>query len=909
MFVFAWTVTTAHAESLVSSGSGTWSGVDGGDVSWSGGTPSPDDDFVIAAGHQVQVEAAVSLTSGSITVEAGGMLSVGAGAVLTPGAQLVVRDGGRYDQLGVQLASCRIQEEPDWNDPDPHVRLPCAARGTAGDWLVFLAEDPPSGLWNGRDVVIGPGLAAGASKPALNRYAWYDITEIAGTLVTYDLDSGSYDESPGVPYQGTRGNATPLPIAASQLSYALQPGRRATQVTVAPSHGSVAAMHADLGSQYLYFTEDAVLASDPERCSGLAAKILHSEDGGAAGDRLYVAGDVTRCRHPALTARIIPGARRGDLVALARPAVLAGRVEGRNTSHVRFESGASVHVRWARFVDLGFATPGVVSPPLRRNCNLCFLQSATSPGATLSGYFEDVEIAFPEAGSGATNDTAVLHFDSLTGGPGDYRHPDVGLLDLAGFSVARLHIHDSRNAAETGGGHGIYIDGVKNLGIDGARIERISDDLFGSNLAGNETGTASDANSFDVRRLLLYEGIAERDLSQQCFEPGVLFGDGATATGVHNYARQAQAIRASDVIAIGCYQQAVNVVGLGAQLDRVVSGGRFDASRTPPFRFYLLPGSGVPPQEFPNLVRNAVLTTYAEDGTRDIRSPVVIARIEDSVIFGDEQSGDPTHRYAGFQACVRTFWYHDGASDFALDGNSRSDNVWGPLRDWEDCAFLSASAGHLAARFSNLASPHTLRLRRLLYLQAAAWNLSWGPLGNITTESFATVDLDGAFLSTEVVGTKDFDANPGGSLQDVCFESLNDAATDFHGYASSTTLSLPALLPDVRDEPTVAALAGDPGSTDPCERAKPVALGLAEIGMAHVLLGDFALSELDPILSSRAALVRLRTEEPPPPPAWGCGIGPELLPALALLWRAGWRRRCERGASPMRRAPAAAASA
>ena len=856
---------SASAESLVSTRSGDWNGVSGGSVVWAGGTPSEDDDFTIASGHKVTIAGSVALTTGSITVANRGSLTVPAGAVLTPGDRLVIQSGARYTQQGRVVDTCTIVSEPDWNGENPTLQLSCDTDDIepSGHALVFLSKDPKDGDWTGGTVFVGPGGKKG--NTALNRYAWYEVVDAGGSALTYDLDSGSYGDVPGAPYQGTRGNPTPTAITAPQLDFSIQPGRRATRVDVDPSYGSVVAMHADLGSHYLYFTEDSTNAMDPTRCSGLAAKILHSEDGGAGADRLYVAGDVTGCTHESVQARIIPGARRGDRVALVLPARVDGFVGGNHVSHVRFESGANLRVTWARFTRLGYATPTELTPPLRRNCNVCFLQSESMPAAPYKGSFEDVEIAFAEAGTGLTNDTSILHFDSLDGAASpDYRFPAAGLLDMTKFRIGRLHVHDNRNEAFAGGGHGIYIDGVKNLVIDGARIERTSDDLFGSNLGGNETGSATDANSIDVRRLLLYEGVAEHDNSQECFEPTVIFGDGPTATGVHNYQRQAGAIRARDVIALGCYAEPVNVVGLGAQIDRIVSGGQFEANDTRPVQFFILAGSGVAPDSFPNVARNAVFTTYGEDGTSAVLPPFLLARLEDSVLFGDEQSADAGNRHEGFQACVRSFWFHSGSDTFALEGNSTSDNVWGPLREWEDCAFVSATADRLAGNFSNFADPHTLRFERFLYLQSPAWNATGGALGSITTEPGATLDLRGAFLSTEQVGNKDFDANPGGTVENVCYESNNDAATDFQTYASATTLSLPALAPDVSDGPAVGDLVGDPTSVDVCEQNKPAALGLAEVGTAHVLLGDFAVSQLFPIYTSRPGLVKLASEGPIP---------------------------------------------
>jgi len=246
---------------------------------------------------------------------------------------------------------------------------------------------------------------------------------------------------------------------------------------------------------------------------------------------------------------------------------------------------------------------------------------------------------------------------------------------------------------------------------------------------------------------------------------------------------------------------------------------------------------------------------------------------------------------------VRSFWFHKGSTAYALEGNLYSNNVFGPLREWEDCAVVSTTATRLAERFDDGATAHTLRFRRLLYLQQAPWNAQSGPLGAITTAYLAQVDLDGAFLSTGSAGTKDFEANPGGRVQNVCYESLNSSATDFQGYVSSTTLSVPTLSPDAADGRAVGTLVGDPQGPDLCERAKPVALGIAEVGTAHVLLGDFAMQQLYPAYTSRPGLLEVRREASP----WACGIGPELVPLLGALAVVGWRRRYASPAKPRAR--------
>jgi hypothetical protein len=844
---------SAHAESLVSTRSGTWRGFGDGTVVWAGGTPSPDDDFTIAAGHRVTIDNFVALTTGSVTVANGGSLTIEAGARLTPGDRLVVQSGARYQQQGRVLATCTIVSEPNWNGTNPIVPLSCSTEDiVAGQHsLVFLAQDPKNGDWTGRSVFIGPGGKKGA---ALNRYAWYEIVAADIAAITYDLDSGSYAGEPGAPYQGTRGNPTSAPIPAAQLDFAGQPGGRATRVDIAAAYGSVVAMHADLGSHYLYFTEDAANAADPTRCSGLTAKILHSEDGGVSADRLYVAGDVTGCTHPSLTARIIPGARRGDRIALVSSAQLNGSIGGQNVSHVRFESGAELRVRWARFARLGAMAAGEASPPLRRSCNVCFLQSSSAPAAAFEGWFEDVEIAFVEAVGGAGQETAALHFDSFdASSPPDYRFPSVGLLDLGRFRIGRLHIHDGRNEATGAGGQGIHVDAAKNLVIDGARIERMSGDLFAASVGGNETGSASDVNSIDVRRMLLYEGAAEHDNAQQCFEPTIVFGDGPTATGQHNYLRQHGAFRARDVLAVGCYREPVRVIGNGVAVERLVVGGRLEGPTSRPFLFFKEDGSFV--HESLNRVVDSILTTYGGDGAGAVLSPFLYASLEDSVLFGDEQSADADNVHEGFQQCVRSFWYHEGSTGFALDGNADMNNVFDSVRSWTDCAVLSATADRLAENFWVHPRPQTfLQFERFQYLQTAPWRFGDGPFGRIW-DNVHLVER-AVFLSTESPGTQGFWSLPVDPSSQICFESLNTPEFEFATGVSSTTLTVPSLTPDVSDLPTVGSLIGDPESADVCERTKPAELGLAGVGTAHVLLGDFAVGRLHPTYTSRERLLK-----------------------------------------------------
>ncbi len=844
---------SAYAESCTSSGSGRWTAVATGP--WTGCTPDGTDTFSVASGHIVYVDGTIVVTTGSVTVASGGKLVVLPGSILQPGAFVATSAGGSLEVRGERLATCRIRSEVDWTAVDPVATLDCPAAtiATTSDYLVFGEEDPAAGDFTRKAVVVGPGgPVPGAYKPSLNRYAWYDITALSGNAVTYDLDAGTYVASPDAPYAGTRGNNTTTAISSAQLSYTVQPGRRATLVTVALAYGSVVALHADRGSGYLYFVESAANAADPTYCSGRAAKILHTENGGAGDDLLYVAGDVSGCTNA--SARIIPGARRGDLVYLVRPATVDGIVTATHTGSVRIESGAALNVKLARFTRLGVTAAAAISPSLTRNCNICLYQSAGSPAATITGRFEDVDISFPEA---ETTDTGVFEVSSLATLT-DYRYPNSGLLDLSGLSIKRLHIHDGRDEGTASGTHGIYLDGPKNVVIDGARLERLSDDLFGAAIAGNSTGSASDANSMSVRRILAYEGLAEDNNSQQGIEPSVI--DDATPLG-HNYVRQLSAITVRDSIAVGTYFEALSTNGhAGTVLDGVVSGGTFDANANRPgFNIQTTTGTGVA-VSLSNAarVKNSLLTTYAEDGTSAVQDVLVTASLEDSVVWGDEQSADPGHRHNNLQGCYRSLIHHAGSTNFVLEGSSGSDVSFNPLREFVDCAYVnSATATRLAQNYNTGSTAYTLNFARFLYLQTAGWDATNGALGAVTFASGATVNVNGAVLSTGTPGTKNFDANAGGSVSDVCYESNNTAATDFQSYASATTLSVPDIYPDAASAPALGSLVGDPNSIDVCERAQPSELGLSRVGAAHVLLGDFAVEQMYPVYTSRKDLLQV----------------------------------------------------
>jgi hypothetical protein len=838
---------------------------------WGGCTPTADDDFIAASGHVVTVDGDVTLdnAAGSVTVASGGGLRWSSGT-LVPGAELRVQAGGLLDWQGRVLAICELILEPDFTVADPIVTTNCNAQALAAttDSLVYLDEDPEGGLWNGETVNVGPGRIPGARNLSLNRWAWYDILGLVGGAIEYDLDSGTYAASPEAPYFGTRGN--PLlaagPVPATDYTATRQPGGRATELAIdtAAFGASVVSVNADLGSYYVYYPENAAAAHDPTLCAGEITKIVHSEEGGAT-DRVMAIADAARCDGAPFF--ITPGARRGDLVALVRPAIVDGFFGGANNSVVRIESGAEVRIRWARFTRLGALDAATVSPTLARHCNVCLYQGATASAALpIRGWLLDTEISFFES---LTTDTAVLSWQSAVAGQADLRFPDAGLLDLRGFAMGRLHIHDARDDGTGGGSHLVYDDGVRGAYLNGARLERSSDDLIGGNIVGNTTGTATTAgvNTVRVERILAYEAIAEQDNGQQGFEFAMLAR--AEIGGVHSYARHQGYLRAKDIVSIGTYKASTRLLGSGMRVERLVDGGqRFsDDAAARPFEISLATGNSplVLFETYRNKLRNSLLMDYAEDGASSVFDPFAVADVEHSVWWGKEQANDATDVYQGLQGCRGSFLYHQGLNTYMIEGLGTTDYIGASSRAFLDCALVSASAHRLSQNWTNSARAYTVTANRLAIYATGAFasggTASAGCLGSVPNEVGAALRARGVYCNTTVPGTADFtvsSASP--QLADVCYESNDSAADDFDANLGATTATYADLLPDASGELTPGSVVGripSRSNGDVCERSKPRQLGLSEIGTAHVMMGSLFLQQLYPTYTSRPGLVKL----------------------------------------------------
>jgi hypothetical protein len=853
------------AETCTSNASGRWTAV--GTGPWTGCTASADDTFNAASGHRVEVAGAVTVTTGLVVVQSGGELELGIGGTLNPGASLTVQDGGTLRMLGQRVAGpCYVEREPVWTAATPTTTTGCdlTNASAATDYIVWSDEDPPGEhLFTRRTLLVGPGRATGRNvyKASPARWAWSDITNITGQVLTWDIDETAtvgVAVTPNIPYFGTRGNPTTTAISAAQMTLTRLEGGRMTRATVALAYGSVSAVNGDLAGYYLYANETVANSADPTYCSGRQAKILHSVDGGAGDDVLYVAGNLANCTNA--TWRVIPfGVRRGDAFYVVRPATIDGNQAGTLTGYVVIESGATVAIKHAVFRNLGVLALATPTPDIARNCNLCFYQSSTSPGATISGYFTDSMVVRSEHGA---TDTAIIHFDSkVTSATGDLRYPNTGLLNLSGLRLERLFVYGSRDAASgtNSGGHGFYVDGAKNLTVDGLRVQRVSDDGVAVEMGTNTTGTATDENSVTLRRVIVLEQIAEADTSQESFEVTGINQTNAQGTNDH----LVNLIRVYDLLALGAYSRPLHLTTANGVYERFVTGGQqfYNTSVHQSFEFfgYDLSDNTKTLLTDGNVLRDSILNVLAEDFTSAIYSAnFTYARVSDSIIGDGIQlfSTPGAWQYSGLAYTERTFIRAAGTSSFAIETPVVH---WQRIgRVYDDSAMVTTATGAYAWA-NNCIDGFPVRAFRVAMITAqtsffpggAGVEGPWAYCGLGTGETFT----GGGYYSDATAANESFDLVSGSTLYDTCFETTQNVSDAFGARATARTRVVSSLLPNTTTDTAIGLLVGDPASSDPCEAARPRELGISQVGMAHVLLGDFAAEQFYPAFTSRVGLL------------------------------------------------------
>ncbi len=846
---------SAGAVERLSTGSFRWSEVSGG--AWSGpGTPGGSDTFRIQPGHHV-VLGDVALTTGRILVE-GGVLTGRCGATLRLGNSLELTAGHLVLGGGCVLASARVRD---------YRVLTTAAGGSfqirvasgnppadvrAGDWIAVRDDDPlrtDAALWGPFQTRAGDPLPA-HYRPSYSMYRWYRIASVEvesdALRLTADFDShladgGSYD--PDV-YIGTRepvgSDAAPLPVSA------LLPLRGGRGTALVVPIGTLRT-HLDLMSRYVRFVAGP--------CSGQRLKVFDTRSE-AGADHISVAGDALDCGPNPIV--VDWGLRDGDPVDLVRPFTIDGAQRG----YVAVSGG---HVGWndLRLESLGYLRANQVTPGLERHCAVCIFQR---PGRQIEpgSRFGRIDIARASSGD---FDTSVFY---LNGTLSDrLRVPAQGVLDLRGVHIdGPIYIHDQQNNVPLTGLHGFYVDGAKGLQHCGRfRIERLGDDAVGGHLSAG--GFASEVNDLACARGLVAEIISGTDNSQQGFEPVVSgFGEQEAA----NALLHADRVRWTDWSVLGARGQPLSATGLGLRLERFVSGGRWDglgaiqgvtaaddpnqgciASGIPVacctgrrVGCCSLPAAAIPAH--PNVVTDSVLFVSSHGATNSpLLGLVLEGNLAGSIVTGNELGSALTH-LGGLAEIDRSLIDLDrGASAPVLVGgyDGPSDPTRLLLRD---SVLLDRNGAALGANYRRLTE---IQLTRFVHATGAAD--PQGPLRWLATQpSVTSIRADGFTHSSLQAGASVLELNPaasgnGAGYANVCFATTaTDPVAVFGPAAPASNAMRFPVEPDADDDIPLRGWLADAGNPDICASAsRPTHLGLQSLGVAHAMLGDRFLAQLE----------------------------------------------------------------
>ena len=893
-----------------------WTSISAG-CSWTGaGMPAVTDNYTIE--HDVTVAAKLGITTGGITIAAGGTLRVGAGKTLhygdgsgpggnRPGVGLVIQTGGTLIQDGSVLKTCRLVSAVDWTRAVSDTQTATAVTNcdlagvsTSTDYVFFGDEDPADldAVLTGRCVHYGPGQAnPGCYRPAYNKWSSYKITGASDHFLTWDLDpmAGSYV---GTPYAGSRYAPTADGVAGDTLIYTLRWLGRRTLVSVPNAYSAdVAITEADRGSWYLAYDEIAGHAGDADVCSGLHAKILNATDGGTHPDLLEVEGDVSGCTSPLAVARVTPGARRGDIVHIYRPATLNGNTRGAATTVGEgsiANAGGSWYARWARMTNQWAADPLDWVPAAGRAGNIQFIQGTATAQPTAD--WDWVDIAYSAYAVGG--DSANLHFVS-TSGSIDLRYPDDGMLDMSGSRFRHIHIHDWLNNAEGGGGHGVYVDTAKGLDIAQLRIERINDDCLGSKFVRSD-GTAVEDSTIELRHVLVYECLASTANSQQGIELSVESVSSAT----HNPALHSGIIL-QDVLSMGHATATLESYTYNSTFKGITTGGMNAAAGVggSNARAISLRISGSGEQSaftdtaigFGAANANHIYDSnlYVLGGTTNVTPVQVVGELSGTFVAGYDQISATAANlgYAGmFDRTVVDLDDNIKGGGYFVTGGGTPPFHFKAAR-FVNSVFRStrpAPYGALAnALVSNSDSGFNHYINRLALLMPLPNVSPTGILVNFATGGTitdSTTTIDGLFVTSDQETPATFIAETGtGVAVDVhaaCVEGTNSGPVFGGDSANGTTLIVTDPLPPASSDGVVLRdLVVAPDAT--CRGQNlPTALGYADFRVGHAMLGDFEI--LGHQRSSSDDLITSDPNEFNQSP-WACGLGPELVLLVPFL--------------------------
>jgi len=821
----------AQAETCTfAAGASRWTAV--GTISGAGVTgctASADDTFEFASGSDVAIDGDITITTGSVVIAAGS-LRQSCGTTFKPGASLTI-SGGTFQPQGCVKWLGPVSSI-SWGDfaTGATLTLPQDVSSIASastDFVVYLDDNPTGGnITDPIQTASGPRLP-GQFRPSYNRLAWYDISGVSTNTVTYDYDTWAASGGSGAVYAGTRGPIAPAAITVSAITR----GPYGFVSDVAVPTGTLALSN-DGGAQYVEVTTGT--------CAGKMAKILYSTDGGGGADTLHVAGDLSGCGTP--DAKIHYGARAGDRIAIVTPAVIDGDVSGTRTTVVRW-NGGSLKASFSVWNRLGSQTLSAVSPSLGMANNFAIYQQSATVQPSADSYL--VDSMFQHGSMSSTSDTATIIWSSYTGTSARYSDT---ILDMNGVRFERLYLHDAAATAATAGVHGFIIEGVRGLVIDGARIERLSDDAV---FAQNNNYTSTDKNSsFSLSDFLVYENFTNTASSQQGLE--VIVTDTGTET-THQLYKTRGTVHVRDYVSTGINDTAFVVNVSGASINRVVIGGSgYSTTSGQNMVGNLQSQYATTPtligETDPSVLSNAFLAAYGT--STSVARSILAATVTGSIIFHPQTGGSI---YSVAKAAGSFFYANTpgaGAEYATLDyGSARTQRA---TLDYGDSVWVQPGGLYICGNFGNQAKLIRVSVTRTI------WALGNIPSGTASTNCWGTakaednaVTVNGAILTSTAPATArglgaDASSGNGARYSDVCMATTyqRTASTACGTSASASCLTFSNLYPQANTGGTIRGFVSRQIPTDPCDAGRPTGLGWRQLGVSHAALGDFVLQNL-----------------------------------------------------------------
>jgi hypothetical protein len=587
--------------------------------------------------------------------------------------------------------------------------------------------------------------------------------------------------------------------------------------------------------------------------------VVASIENGASDDDLFVVGDVTGCTGG--TFQVHRGARRGDPVRIVRPVIFNGNATG----YFEWKAGV-LQARNVYFFHLGLKDRRDETPDMAADCAVCIFQTngAIQPdGFSGSSYLTDYAIGWVSDSTTPGRQWAHVSFDAGPAGGerGGSRFDPPATLNMSSFGFARGYIHDTLDETTTAnfGGVGLAVYNTRGLSIDQHRVERVSDHCMF--IAVGDGTTFPPQYGIQVRHAVLQGCLADDDNSQH----GLGITTETAGIGGLNLAfANAGQVSVSDAFIAGTYRAAYRYRGLSSQTKRTVFAGGTLPTVGGVIATPAGPAHGCRAANDPDpcctaagvgatcsLPAKAALTGPAEGENLTIinsqtQLPLVSwsGFIRNSLIVGNPHEYAVSLRKLGGLAGV----FHDRGETgetYLLRADADDEKKVGLLQ-LEDVVLSGADATTLTHTeyVAGLGPITTLELKRTTLLMEDTPVA--GALSN-TSNASVGVDIRGLKVTQEVAAGVDdlgIDANSPVFLENVCVESTATRAAVYDSQENATTLVYEDLGPSQQSDLGLRAFVRDPASFAICEQGKPLTLGLTELGVQHLMLGDFFVEQI-----------------------------------------------------------------